>query len=235
MLNSNLLRLAAALLFVGVILTFVAGLFHPAQADPNDHIAAFSEYASNASWTVVHLGQFVGMAIIVAGLVILFFTLNLSSGMPLWFARLGAVLAIVSLALYGVLQAVDGVALKQAVDAWMRAPEVEKAARFASAEAIRWMEWAIRSYQSFVFGLALVLFAVAIVWSARISRLVGYLIGLSGLGYIAQGWVLGSEGFSASNSLPTLVTYICIVAWSIWLLIIAWRTSEPAVSGQNFT
>jgi hypothetical protein len=56
-------------------------------------------------------------------------------------ARLGAVSAAVALALYGVLQAVDGVALKQVVDAWVRAPEAEKAARFASAETIRWLEW----------------------------------------------------------------------------------------------
>jgi hypothetical protein len=57
-------------------------------------------------------------------------------------ARLGAVSAAVALGLYGVLQAVDGVALKQVVDAWVRAPEAEKAARFASAETIRWLEGA---------------------------------------------------------------------------------------------
>jgi len=34
---------------------------------------------------------------------------------------------------------VDGVALKQAVNAWASAPDAEKAARFASAEAIRWL------------------------------------------------------------------------------------------------
>jgi hypothetical protein len=35
---------------------------------------------------------------------------------------------------------VDGVALKQAVNAWVDAPEAEKAARFAAAEAMRWLE-----------------------------------------------------------------------------------------------
>ena len=42
-----------------------------------------------------------------------------------------------ALGFYGVLQAVDGVALKQAVDAWVNAPEADKAARFASAEVVR--------------------------------------------------------------------------------------------------
>jgi len=87
----------------------------------------------------------------------------------------------VALALYGVLQAVDGVALKQAVDAWASAPEVEKSVRFASAEAIRWLEWGVRSYQSFMLGVTFLLFAIVIVWIARTSRAIGVLMGLSGL------------------------------------------------------
>ena len=186
----------------------------------------FAEYAASADWTAVHLGQFVGMAVIIAGLLVLFFALNVHAGTPGWAARFGAVSAVVALALYGVLQAVDGVALKQAVDAWVSAPDAEKAARFASAEAIRWLEWAARSYHSFMFGLAFVLFATVIVWTARTPRPIGYLMGLSGLTYIVQGWVLGSEGFSATNTVPTLLGYILVVVWSIWLLIVAWRMKE---------
>jgi hypothetical protein len=65
--------------------------------------------------------------------------------------------------LEGVVLAVDGVALKQAVDAWASAPDAEKAARFASAEAIRWLEWGARSYENFALGLAVLLFAAAVV------------------------------------------------------------------------
>ena len=54
---------------------------------------------------------------------------------------IGAAAAVAALALYGALQAVDGVANKQADVAWVNAPEAEKAARFASAEAMRWVEW----------------------------------------------------------------------------------------------
>jgi hypothetical protein len=46
---------------------------------------------------------------------------------------------------------------------------------------------------------------------------------LSGLAYIVQGWVIGSEGFSATNSTPTLVGIVATLVWSIWLLISAWR------------
>lgn len=94
------------------------------------------------------------------------------------------------------------------------------------AETIRWLEWAIRSYQSFLFGLTLVLFAFVIVGTTRLPRLLGYLMGLSGLTYLVQGWILGSEGFSTTNTIPQLLAYLFVFAWSIWLLILAWRMKE---------
>jgi CHASE2 domain-containing sensor protein len=51
-------------------------------------------------------------------------------------------------------------------------------------------------------------------------------MGLSGLAYIVQGFVLGSEGFSGTNTVPQLLAYLLVFAWSIWLLIIAWRMKE---------
>ena len=84
---------------------------------------------------------------------------------------LGAISAVVALALYGVASAVEGVVLKQAADAWASAPAAEQAAHFASAEAIRWLEWGIKSYQSFTVGLALVLFGIATI-RARVLPLI---------------------------------------------------------------
>jgi hypothetical protein len=221
--DRTLLRLSAMLLFLGELISLVAGFFHPDQAPANDHHAAFAGYAASVHWTAIHLGQFAGMAVIITGLLALFFALNVHAGALAWIARLGALVAAVTLALYGVLQAVDGVALKQAVDAWASAPDAEKSVRFASAEAIRWLEWGVRSYQSFLLGLTFLLFAIVIMWTARTSRVIGVLMGLSGLAYLAQGWVIGSEGFSATNSIPTLVGIVATLVWSIWLLISAWR------------
>ena len=68
------------------------------------------------------------MAVIIAGLLVLYFALDIRAGGAAWVARLGTVSAAVALGLYAVLQAVDGVALKQVVDAWASAPEAEKAA-----------------------------------------------------------------------------------------------------------
>jgi hypothetical protein len=176
MIDRTAIRLSAVLVAAGFIFYVVVGLLH-AGRPANNHPVVFAIYASSASWTAVHLGQFVGMAVIIAGLLVLYFALDIRAGAAAWVARLGAVSAAVALALYGVLQAVDGVALKQAVDAWVRAPEAEKAARFASAETIRWLEWGTRSYQSFMFGLTLILLGSAVALTARLPRAIGYLIG----------------------------------------------------------
>ena len=80
-------RLAAVLLFAGVLVTAVAGFLHPEGADPNDHRTIFAIYAASQSWTAVHLGQFIGMVIITFGLVALFFALDVRSGVALWLNR----------------------------------------------------------------------------------------------------------------------------------------------------
>lgn len=225
MVDRRLLRFSAILIAVGAVVGILAGILH-VGSDPNNHPVEFAEYANSSIWTAVHLGQFIGMALMMGGLVVLFFALDIQGGMAGWATRFGAVCAAVTAALYAALQAVDGVALKQAVYAWANAPEAEKMARLASAETIRWLEWGFRSYQSYMLGLAFLLFAIAIISTGRIHRAIGYLIGLSGLAYIAQGWVLGAEGFSAANTIPTLLGIVSILAWTLWLLIIAWRSKE---------
>jgi hypothetical protein len=184
--GSGPLRLAAVLILAGVVVTAVAGLLHPEGADANDHPAIFAVYAASRSWTAVHLGQFVGMVMIVFGLVALSVALDPPPGAGRWLSGMGVVAAGSALALYAVLQAVDGVALKQAVDAWASAGEAERTVRFAAAETVRWLEWAVRSYQSLLFGLALILIGESIaVTAGRVPRAVGYLMALSGLCYLA--------------------------------------------------
>src|SRR2546423_13819862 len=117
----------------GVVVSVVAGLFHPGPP-ANHHVVAFAAYARSTPWIAVHLGQFAGMLLIVGGLAALFLVRRSQRGKPTWLGRFGALAAVLSLAIYAVLQAVDGVALKHAVDAWAAAPDDEKAARFASAE-----------------------------------------------------------------------------------------------------
>ena len=140
-----------------------------------------------------------------------------------------------ALALDGVVLAVDGVALKQAVTAWASAPDAEKAARFATAKAIRWLEWRARTNQNFALGLAVLLFAAAVVRTAWVLRPIGYLMGLSGLTYLVHGWVGGSEGFSPTHTITIVLAEVLNVAWMICLVVVAWRLkdSEPALAAAH--
>ncbi|HVX81150.1 MAG TPA: hypothetical protein VHB23_07210 [Devosiaceae bacterium] len=223
------LRLPISLLLLGQLSYVGVTLLH-AGGDANNHHAIFSTYAENAIWTAVHLGQFLSMAIMIAGL----FALNLavagSRPGANWMARIGAGAAVAALALYAALQAVDGVALKQAVNAWASAPEAEKAARFAAAEAVRWLEWGMRSYHDFALGLALLLSAAGVAMTARFSAILALLIGLSGIAYLAQGWIAGTEGFAPAQSLAIVAGWVLGLLWMVWLAVSASRESAPAAA-----
>ncbi len=226
MANHTLLRFSATLLFIGVVITTLLNFVHPGGASTDK--AQFILYASSSSWAAIHLGQFIGEAVLIAGLLVFFFALGGLQGTPRWLGFFGAMAAGVALALAGVVYAVDGVALKQAVDAWISAPAAEQGARFASAEAIRWLEWGTRSYQNYMFGLSLVLFAIAIVWTARITRPIGYVMGVIGLGYIVVGWLQGTQGLQSETIffIGGITYFLLLPVWSIWLLIVAWRRKE---------
>jgi hypothetical protein len=223
------LRLSATLLLVGQLLYILVTQFH-ADGPANNHATVFAEYARSGSWKAVHVGQFVAMAILLAGLLALRFALDVPAATASWAGRFGAAAAVAALALYGALQAVDGVANKQADVAWMNAPDAEKAAYFASAEAVRWIEWGMRSYHDFALGLALLLFTAAIVRTASVPRPIAYLMGLSGLTYLVQGWVVGAEGFSRTHTILILAAWVLSLAWMIWLVVVAWRRHDSASS-----
>jgi hypothetical protein len=229
MIDRTSLRLSATLLLAGQLLYIVITLFH-ADGKANDHPAVFAEYASSGSWKAIHLAQFASAAILLAGLLALFFALDIQAGPARWAARFGAASSVVALALYGVLQAVDGIGNKQVDQAWVSAPHADKAARFASAEAMRWLEWGVRSYADYAIGLALLLFAATFVLTTVVPRVIAYLMGISGLIYWVQGWVVGSQGFSSTHNVAIIVTEVISLAWMIWLAVFAWRSIEERSS-----
>lgn len=231
MIDRRSLRLPATLLLVGQLLFIVITLFHTDGA-ANDHPAVFARYAASTTWKAVHLGQFAAMAILLAGLFVFPFAIGAETGIAQWTSRLGAAASVAALALYGALQAVDGVANKQAVDAWVSAPAAEKAARFASAETVRWLEWGMRSYQTYTLGLAVILLGTAVFRTAGIPRAIGYLMLASGLTYLAQGGVVGAGGFTQMETATIELAYVLDVIWMTWLASVAWRsTSTPALGG----
>ena len=220
------LRSPAVFLLAGQLLYIAATLLH-AGGHANDHEAIFAIYARNEIWTAVHLGQFAAMAIMLAGMIGVFSAL-VEAGGTSWLARVGSAAAVAALALYAALQAIDGVALKQAVNAWEIAPEAERTARFASAEAVRWLEWGMRSYHDFALGLALLAAAAAV--GRVLARTIGAVIALSGVAYLAQGWLAGSEGFSDAQSTAIALGWALNLVWMIWLFALSLRNGAAAVN-----
>src|SRR5918997_5590378 len=95
----------------------------------------------------------------------------------------------------------------------------------------------VNSYQNFMFAVSLILLATMIVGTARVPRAIGYLMGLAAVPMLVQSWVVGTEGFAVpllAGSLST-VGLPLMLAWSIWLLIVAWRMKEPAQAGNRPT
>ena len=223
-------RFPSALIFGGQLLFIVAGIFHPDRVPANSHPAVFEEYANSAYWGAVHMGQFAGLTVMLAGFLALAFALGMQGGSAGWIGRFAAVSAVVTMALAGVLQAVDGVALKAAADAWLSAPVAEQPARLAALEGIRWLEWGARSYERSMQGLTLILLAAQIVLTVRIPRPIGYAMALAGITYIVQGAVVGAEGFSANGTIPGLAAFVLDLAWMISLVVVAGQKPSRARS-----
>ena len=91
----------------------------------------------------------------------------------------------------------------------------------------------MRSYQNYALGLAVLLVAIAVARTAAIPRLIAYLMGLSGLTYLWQGWLAGSEGFSQTHSVAIISAETLNLAWMIWLLVVAGRM--PKFEGATGT
>jgi hypothetical protein len=97
------------------------------------------------------------------------------------------------------------------------------------------LEWGARGFSDYLTGLSLVLFATVITLTARVSRPVGIIIGLSGLGFIARGYTYGltitttiySTPPGINEALTIFVIDLGLLVWTIWLLISAYRMKQP--------
>lgn len=226
--NRQSLRLGTALLIIGAVLyMIVTPLLHPGGGTP---IAEFQSYAASRSWAAVHSIQFACSVMAAFGLLALVHGLNVTSGTRGLINRFAAATAAALIAINAALYAVDGVALKTAVDGWMSRPAAARPAFLPAVEAVRGVEFGLRGYVAYTTGLALILLAVVIVSTARIPRVVGYLMGLTGLVYIAQGvgWI-GLRTVISEHALEGNISYyvlLLVLAWSIWLFLVASRMKQ---------
>jgi hypothetical protein len=218
-----LLRIGAVSAVLGIVLEVAMQLLHPSRADPNDSAAAFAEYARSGDWAYVHIGQFLGTLLIVVTLVALSRPLARQAGVAGALAVVGTLTAVLVAAVFAVQMAVDGVALKSAVDAWASASSAaDRATAFAVADGIRDVEKALSSFFHLTNGLTLLTLGLSVALGDRYRRWLGWFGALAGVGFLAGSVLVARTGFSAEADrvlLPALLlsaVFVLGAAWSMW-------------------
>jgi len=225
------LTLSGALLLVGFIVNAIQRmLLHPSGAE-DDHEAIFTEYAESDVWVATHLAEFVLVLVALAGLLVLCRALRPETP---YLALLAAGALIASSATWAVLQGVDGVTLKQAVDAWAGASGTEKATRFADAETVRWIEWGLQSYFRVLLGGAFLLLGAAAVVSRLVPTWLGVLLVVAGLLSVVVGVSVGYAGLeSGFQDAVGIVLQLVVLVFIGGLLVAGRRAREPGTRAAS--
>jgi Domain of unknown function (DUF4386) len=205
------LIVAGLLLISGNVANTIVTMFHPHQADPNDHPAVFAEYAASSTWIGVHYAQYAAALTMLAGFVVLYRALTVIRR-PSALDQLTLATTITAAAALTMLQAIDGVALKHAVNAWTGAAAPDKPARFAAAETVRWIEWDTNSYFYTLVGLTLVLAGTAMLRGPAVPRWLGWAALLGGAAFVVTAVPVGYRGFQATPSAMVAVVLLAVTA-----------------------
>jgi hypothetical protein len=223
--DASTTRMGAAALPIGVVLIAISEIFHPSREDPMDFPAVFKEYAQSDVWTTVHLGEYFGFLFLLGGLVALYYSVSARPGAGAGLAPFGLAAAVTAAASFTVLQAVDGITLRYAIDAWVSAPAPQKPAAFAAAEVARWTEIGMNSLSYFLAGLTLFLFGLAIVLGRVYPRWVGLIAAVSGAAFMYDGAVVVAyEGFVAD--IVKLVGLLLLAIWAFVMAFLMWRNGS---------
>jgi hypothetical protein len=216
-------KIGAVALPIGVLLIAISEIFHPSREDPMDFPAVFREYAQSDVWTTVHLGEYFGfLLLLLGGLVALYYPVRARPGVGAGLAPFGLAAAVATAASFTVLQAVDGITLRYAVDAWVSAPAPQKPAAFAAAEAVRWTEIGMNALSYFLAGLALFTYGLAIALGRAYPRWAGLIAALSGAALMYNGVIeVAYEGFVAS--VVKLVGLALLALWAFVMAVLMWR------------
>jgi Domain of unknown function (DUF4386) len=212
-----MLRIGTVSLALGLALAVIFETLHPSRENPNDNPRVFAEYAHSSSWTTIHLGQLAGALLLIVGLAALSSSLALGRPVSAAWARLATGAAVAAAPAYGVLQVVDGVALKRAVDEWAAAPDDQRTAAFAAAQTVRWIEYGLNALTFSLVGLTLILIGVAMLTGDRFPRWAGGWAAAAGLAYLVKGLGVAYQGFAGG-----VTGLIALVLFGTWVLAAAW-------------
>ena len=235
-----MLRMGSIAFLAGMVIFLVSTISHPGREDPTNHPLVFAEYAEDELWVATHIVQFAGILLIFAGGFVALFRLisRSESGIASALSWFGLVTAVITAATFTILQAVDGIALKIAVDTWYAIPspseaanadsQEEKAIAFRVAEGIRWTEIGINSYNRILQGVVALIFGVAIVKSVILARWIGAVGLFAGAATVIAGVGVAYVGFAPLPIVGDVSTFISF-AWIAILGIFMWRITRVKI------
>ena len=222
-------RIGAIALPLGVILfVVVTAIFHPHREAPMDNPAVFMEYAESDSWVAIHFTQWFAALLLIGGFVALYYSISTKPEANAAVARFGLAVALLTGAAVTMLQAVDGVALKWAVDTWASAPADQEVAAFSAAAALRWTEYSLQSYSFILLGLTFILYGAAIALGTIYPRWLGWIAVGSGVAWIAHGVMVPYIGLF--DSIPRLVAIVLMALWAFIIGVLMWRIARPELA-----
>ena len=196
-------------------------MIHPSGEDPFNHPLVLAEYAHSELWVGIHIGQFAGtMMVFVGGFVTIYRLLtNAESSYTSLLGLIGFALTIITASTFAILQAVDGVALKFAVDSWMASSEEEeKDLIFRVAEGIRWTEYGVNSVFRLLQGTVAIVFGLAIAKSILFNRWIGIGGVIIGLITLLAGVEVSYSAFAYSNFEG--IRGISMIIFLVWVVIL---------------
>jgi hypothetical protein len=214
-------QVGAGCAIVGALLLLVGTYLHPMSADPNDAVAAFTEYAADHLWVASHLTQLAGVALMMAALILL--SRQLEAGRSAGLARVAAATAIASLAIAAALQAVDGVALKVMVNAWAAASEAQKDGAFHAAFAVRQIEVGLATMLNLILGVTACIYGVALLGDRIYPKWLALFAFVGGVPTGVAGVMMAYTGFSDAEMAIGMPANITLLAWMIALGVLMWR------------
>jgi hypothetical protein len=241
-LERPMLRMGAVAFIAGLAIAVISTIIHPTGTGEElmNNPFIFAVYAEDDLWIASHIGQFTGILLIYAGgFVALFRLLSRSeSGTAVasalaWF---GLVTAIITASTFTILQAVDGIALKIAVDTWYAIPsspetgageqEGEKAIALRVAEGLRWTEWGVQAYYRMLQGAVALIFGVAIIKGTVLGKWIGAIGIAAGAVGIAAGVIVAYVGFSSVRDPIADLSTLILYPWIVILGVFIWRKTS---------
>ena len=206
---------------IGALLLFVGTYLHPMSADPNIPLAAFTEYAADHHWVTSHLMQLFGVVSMMAALV--FLSRKMADGPATDWVALGMTGAVAGIALAGILQAVDGVALKVMVNSWAAAAEPEKTVLFQAAFGVRQIEIGLASITGLLVGLTVSVYGIALLIDHRFPKWMGAFAIAGGVPTAVAGVAMAYTGFSELSMNISMPAGSLMILWMIALGVHGWR------------